>query len=126
MRGMLALVCLATVLAACSRSGEQQGGRAPPPVPVVVATVVQKAVPVELRVIGNVMPSNTVTVRARVGGVLAGVHFKEGQDVEEGQRLFTLDRGPLEAELRQAQANLAKDPPLGRRRVSAGCRGSGR
>jgi multidrug efflux system membrane fusion protein len=44
-----------------------------------------------------------------VGGILAGVHFKEGQDVEAGQLLFTLDRGPLEADLRQAQANLAKD-----------------
>jgi multidrug efflux system membrane fusion protein len=109
MRRTVAFVCLATVLAACSRSGEPQGGRPPPPVPVVVATVVLKAVPVELRAIGNVMPSNTVTVRARIGGVLAGVHFKEGQDVEEGQLLFTLDRAPLEAELRQARANLAKD-----------------
>src|SRR5262249_25998295 len=109
MRRAGVLVCLAIALAACSRSAEQGAGGASPPVPVVVATVVRKAVPVELRAIGNVMPSNTVSVRARVGGVLDGIHFREGQDVEEGQLLFTLDRGPLEAELRQAEANLAKD-----------------
>jgi multidrug efflux system membrane fusion protein len=43
-----------------------------------------------------------------VGGILAQVHFREGHDVKEGDVLFTLDRGPLEAELRQAQANLAR------------------
>jgi len=108
MRGALAFVCLSAALIACSRSGHQEGG--PPPAdPVVGATAVTKAVLVELRAIGNVQPSNTVTVRARVGGILAAVHFKEGQDVEVGQLLFTLDRGPLEADLRQAQANVAKD-----------------
>jgi multidrug efflux system membrane fusion protein len=64
--------------------------------------------PVELRAIGTVQASNTVTVRARVGGILARVHFREGQDVKEGDVLFTLDRGPLEAELKQAQANLSR------------------
>jgi multidrug efflux system membrane fusion protein len=49
-----------------------------------------------------------VTVRARVGGILARIHFREGQDVKQGDLLFTLERGPLEAELRQALANLAK------------------
>jgi multidrug efflux system membrane fusion protein len=65
--------------------------------------------PVELHAIGTVQASNTVTVRARVQGIVARVHFREGEDVKEGAILFTLDRGPLEAELRQAQANLARD-----------------
>jgi multidrug efflux system membrane fusion protein len=37
------------------------------------------------------------------------VSFKEGDDVTEGQVLFTLDRRPLEATLQQVQANLARD-----------------
>ena len=37
------------------------------------------------------------------------VDFKEGDDVKEGQVLFTLDRGPLEAALAQAEANLQRD-----------------
>jgi multidrug efflux system membrane fusion protein len=94
-------------LGACSRdSGERSGP--PPAVPVTVATVGQKAMPVELRAIGNVQPSQTVTVRSRVGGILAAVHFREGEEVREGQRLFTLDRAPLEAALREAQAALER------------------
>ncbi|HEV8308926.1 MAG TPA: efflux RND transporter periplasmic adaptor subunit [Methylomirabilota bacterium] len=109
MRRVLAVLCLTAVTVACSRSGEREGrGAAPPPVPVIVATAVQKPMPVQLRAIGNVQPSETVTVRARVGGILAQVRFKEGQDVTEGQLLFTLDRGPLEAAVRQAEASLAK------------------
>ncbi len=73
-----------------------------------VAVAEQKAVPVELRAIGTVESSDTVTVRSRVGGVLARVHFQEGQDVKEGQILMTLDQAPLLAELRQAEATLAR------------------
>jgi len=75
---------------------------------VVVAQAVQKPVPVTLRAVGNVVPHTTVTVRARVGGVLAQVHFREGEDVAEGRILFTLDLAPLEAQLREAEANLAR------------------
>jgi multidrug efflux system membrane fusion protein len=49
-----------------------------------------------------------VTVRSRVEGTLLGIHFTEGDDVREGQRLFTLDRAPLETALRQAEANAAR------------------
>jgi multidrug efflux system membrane fusion protein len=37
------------------------------------------------------------------------VNFREGDDVKQGQVLFTLDRRPLEAALQQAQANLERD-----------------
>src|SRR5262245_61643283 len=76
----------------CSRSGSQQDGKAA--VPVTVATAIVKPMPVELRAIGTVLPSNSVTVRARVGGILGRIHFREGQDVKQGDVLFTLDRGP--------------------------------
>ena len=51
----------------------------------------------------------TVAVRAQITGELTSVNFKEGDDVEKGQVLFTLDRRPLEAALQQAQANLQRD-----------------
>ena len=100
----LAALFLMAALAACSRSPEKPA----PAVPVVVAQAVEKAVPVQVRTIGNVVPTTTVTLRARVGGVLRQIHFAEGETVRQGQKLFTIDRGPLEAEMRQAQANLAK------------------
>jgi multidrug efflux system membrane fusion protein len=103
-----ALLLLVVSLAACSRDAEQQGAAPTPPVPVTVATAVQKPVPVQLRAIGNVQPSESVTLRARVGGIVAEIRFREGQEVEEGQVLFVLDRGPLEAALRQAEAALAR------------------
>ena len=78
-------------------------------VPVLVATAVQKSVPVQLRAVGNVEPFNTVSVKSQVTGVLQKAHFKEGQDVKKDQLLFTIDPRPLEAALKQADANLVRD-----------------
>ena len=85
---------------------------APPPVPVVVAPVVQKDVPVQFKNIGNVEAYATVAIKARVGGEIKKVNFKEGQDVNAGDLLFVIDPRPLEAALRQAQANLVRDTAL--------------
>lgn len=78
-------------------------------VPVVIATVEQKTVPLQLRAIGNVEALSNVAIKAQVSGELTGVHFREGQDVKKGTLLFTIDRRPLEAELSRAEATLAKD-----------------
>jgi membrane fusion protein, multidrug efflux system len=78
-------------------------------VPVTVAKVEQKNVPMQIRAIGNVLPVSTVAVRALVGGELTRVWFKEGDDVRRGQMLFTIDPRPYESALAQAQANLARD-----------------
>lgn len=78
-------------------------------VPVVVASVIQKTVPVQLRAVGTVEPFATVWVKAQVTGTLTRVHFKEGQDVKKGDILFTIDPRPFEAAVKQAESNLAKD-----------------
>ncbi|HVZ22076.1 MAG TPA: efflux RND transporter periplasmic adaptor subunit, partial [Vicinamibacterales bacterium] len=49
----------------------------------------------------------TVSVKSQVDGVVAAVHFKEGQDVQAGDPLVTLDRRPFENSLRSARADLA-------------------
>ncbi len=92
--------------------GRRGGGgrsRAGGTVPVSVVAAVQKSVPVQLRAVGNVEPYNTVSVKSQVTGVLQQAHFKEGEDVKKGQLLFTIDPRPLEAALKQAEANLARD-----------------
>ena len=78
-------------------------------VPVAVAAVSQRDVPVQLRSIGRVEPYSTVSIKAQVDGQLAKVHFQEGQWVHKDDELFTIDPRPFEAALRQEEANLAKD-----------------
>jgi multidrug efflux system membrane fusion protein len=77
--------------------------------PVEVVPVVQKTVPVQLRIIGNVQAYSTVTVKSRVAGQIMRVSFREGQDVNKGELLFMIDPRPLEATLKQAEANLERD-----------------
>jgi multidrug efflux system membrane fusion protein len=113
---------LAAVLAGCSDSGANAaapgggggkgGGRkgmGGGDVPVTVASVSQKNVPVEVQVIGNVEAYSTISVRAQVTGQLEKAFFHEGDYVKKDDQLFTIDRRPLEAALNQAKANLSKD-----------------
>jgi multidrug efflux system membrane fusion protein len=81
-------------------------------VPVMVATVEEKTVPVQLTAIGNVEAYSTVAIKSRVTGELKQVHFKEGQDVPSGALLFTIDSAPYEADLKRAQAILARGQAL--------------
>jgi len=97
---------LIAILSACSGKPAQPPK---PPVPVTAGEVIQKNVPVQIRVIGNVEAYSTVSVKSQIGGILISVHFREGQDVGKGALLFTIDPRPYEAALKQAEANLTKD-----------------
>lgn len=80
-----------------------------PAVPVTVDKVVEKEMPLDISVVGAVEAYSTVAVRAQVTGELKAVNFRQGDDVQAGQVLFTLDHRPLEAALNQAEANLQRD-----------------
>jgi len=97
----------ASAAAANGRGG--RGGAGGAAIPVAVGTVIQKAMPIEITVIGAAEPLTSVAIRAQTTGQLTGVNFTEGDEVTAGQTLFTLDRRPLEAALLQAQANLDRD-----------------
>jgi multidrug efflux system membrane fusion protein len=102
----ISFLLLTTIISACSAKPQPPQK---PPVPVTAAEVVQKTVPVQLKTIGNVEAYSTVSVKSQIGGVLNRVHFREGQDVNKGALLFTIDPRPYEAALKQAEANLTKD-----------------
>ncbi|HJQ40137.1 MAG TPA: efflux RND transporter periplasmic adaptor subunit [Thermoanaerobaculia bacterium] len=102
----LAVFVIALAAIACSEKKEVRRDEA---VPVTVAQVVQKDVPLEIQAIGNVQPLSTVQVRALASGQLMRVWFKEGDDVAKGQMLFSIDPRPYQAALQQAQAELARD-----------------
>lgn len=106
----IGLVLLASFSTACSsKEPATASARRSDGVPVSVALVGQKDVPSEIQVIGNVEAYATILVKARVNGQLMAVHFREGDDVSKGTRLFSLDPRPFEAQLNQAEANLARD-----------------
>jgi membrane fusion protein, multidrug efflux system len=101
----------AVAVSACAKSQaqpQQQAG-APAATPVAIGAVVRKDMPLQAAVVGTVEAYSTVSVRAQITGELTAVRFQQGDDVQSGQELFTLDRRPLEAALEQAQANLERD-----------------
>jgi multidrug efflux system membrane fusion protein len=87
----------------------QQAPRRLPPVPVVATPVVRKAVPIELGAIGTVQPIETAIVKSRVDGQIAKVHIRDGAVVKAGDPLLSLDNRAIETQLRQAEAQLARD-----------------
>jgi multidrug efflux system membrane fusion protein len=90
------------------KGGRGRGGEGGP-VPVIVAMVGEKTVPINIDVIGNVEAYSTISVKAQIGGQLTTVSFHEGDFVKKNDLLFTIDPRPYEAQLNQAEANLARD-----------------
>jgi membrane fusion protein, multidrug efflux system len=80
-----------------------------PPVPVIAATVQKQNFPIVLTGIGNVAALNSATVRSMVTEPIISVDFKDGQLVKKGQLLAQLDPSTYQAQLDQAEANLARD-----------------
>ena len=96
----------------CSNDADKAKAAAPAAqtaVPVKIGKAIRKDMPVQVQAVGTVEAVSSVTIKPQVQGLLLKVHFKEGQDVKKGDLLFTIDPRPYQAELAQAQANLAKD-----------------
>lgn len=103
---LLAAGALATaaLTAACS---EPPPAAPPPPPEVMVTEVIQRDVPVYLELVGQVIGSQDVEIRARVEGYLTQMTFQEGTIVRKGDLLYEIDRQPLQAMLAQARADQA-------------------
>ena len=106
---LLTVGCSSKAQTASSAGGGAGRGRGVPSVAVSTAVAVQKSMPVTFRSVGNVEAFSTVEVHSPVLGQVMTVNFKEGDDVTEGQLLFTLDPRPFQTTLDQAVATLAKD-----------------
>ncbi|MGA1664167.1 MAG: efflux RND transporter periplasmic adaptor subunit [Burkholderiaceae bacterium] len=78
--------------------------KGPPPAPVEVATVVEQSIADTLSVTGEFKSRQSVDLRPEVAGRIAEIHFKDGQSVDKGQLLVSLDDRLLKAELAQAKA----------------------
>jgi RND family efflux transporter MFP subunit len=101
--GLLA-AALAVLLAGCGEGQKQQV--APPPPKVTVARPVARTIVDQDEYVGRFVPVDAVELRARVSGYLDKVHFEDGQYVNQGDLLFTIDKRPFQNTLDQAKANL--------------------
>ena len=95
------------ILTGCS--GNAENSSVLKSAPVTVSIALKKDVPVDLKAIGTVEPYNTVSVRARIAGEITQIAFKEGQDVSQGDLLFSIDSRPYQAALEGALADLDRD-----------------
>ncbi len=106
------LLAAVLFLSACGNKGQVQaaGGTASrPAAPVVVASVEQRDIPVQIHAIGNVEAYQTVFIRSQVNGQIEKIFFKEGDDVHKGQLLFQLDKRPFQADLGKAIGQMKHD-----------------
>jgi multidrug efflux system membrane fusion protein len=103
-----ALIALAAALlsAGCGRA-RTSAGQGGPTVPVQIGLARLQTLPITQSAIGAVQTLRTVTVKSQVDGVIAQIHFREGDEVQAGDLLITLDRRPFENNLRSARADLA-------------------
>lgn len=102
MSKFVAIACLALVLSACSEE---------PPPPRVIEVVVDEVVldqhQPKVRYVGRLQAKNDVAIQARVSGYLLTRDFREGDIVEAGAVLYTIDDSEYEAAVARAKADLA-------------------
>lgn len=86
---------------------ERRAGPISTPVTTVLAG--RADIPVTRRSIGFAEPVAIVAVKSRLDGVIADQHVKEGQEVKQGDLLFTLDDRELKAQVARDEANVERD-----------------
>lgn len=105
------LLVLALFIIGCEHGKEEpkaDATAAGAAVPVVVAAVQQKTVPIYTELTARTDAHDTIDIRARVKAFLQAQNYQEGTMVKKGQVLFTLDKREYEAQMQQARAQLAK------------------
>lgn len=114
-RGLLILgVCAVAIVAYATRSMWGGGGTTAQVAPrlqavsVEVAKAEKKPVPVDVDSIGAVTPISSVALKSRLETTIVAVHFEDGARVKVGDPLFTLDSRQIDAQIAQAEGNLAR------------------
>jgi len=79
-----------------------------PPAPVTVATAKSRDVPLYIDALGKIVASEMVSIQPQVSGRPTKIHFTDVADLKAGDRLFTIDPRPFQAQVHQAEANLAQ------------------
>jgi multidrug efflux system membrane fusion protein len=97
---------IAVLVAGCDRKAPASFER--PPAPVSVVAALTQDVPVYIDAVGKIVAREVVSILPQVSGRLTKIHFADGADVKAGEVLFTIDPRPYQAQLNQAEANVAQ------------------
>jgi membrane fusion protein, multidrug efflux system len=101
------LLVWTVLLAACGEAEQTPAAATPPPAVSVVAVEPQNVTP-SAQFVGRVVAIDQVDLRARVQGFLEQRLFTEGQDVKKGDLLYVIEQPPFQAQVEEAQADLAR------------------
>lgn len=105
--GVLAAVFVRPLWTA-NQTATQTSPRGERVVAVMTAMAERRSVPVEVEAIGTVTPIASVALKSRLETTITAVHFEDGAKVGKGDVLFTLDARQIDAQIAQAEGNLAK------------------
>jgi membrane fusion protein (multidrug efflux system) len=93
MKKVYFLLLLSAIIFSCKKGDKQQ---AMPPQPFEVYEIQAKSVPIYEEFVGQIYGEKDIPIRARVEGFLEGIHFDEGERVEKGQLLYSIDPDPFQ------------------------------
>lgn len=102
---------------------EQQGGAFGMPVEAALAE--SDTLRITVQAVGTLIAQEGITLRPEISGRVTEISFNEGQQVEKGQPLITLDDSVYKAQHEQAQAQLALAERNYNRAVALVGRGAG-
>ncbi|MBX9696675.1 MAG: efflux RND transporter periplasmic adaptor subunit [Alphaproteobacteria bacterium] len=70
------------------------------------------SVDVHVDALGTVTPSQSISLKSQVDGVINRIHFEEGQIIKKGDRLIEIESAPFKAQLMQYEGQLERDLAL--------------
>ena len=108
-----------------SQQAQASAVSAPRAVPVEVAAVEVMTVNEEVEALGTLAADESVVIASEIAGRVVALGFKEGERVKAGQDLVKLDTAILDAELKQALADLTLARDTHERLRALVSRGSG-
>jgi RND family efflux transporter MFP subunit len=95
------VIAFSSVLSGCNEKNDYVP---PPPPKVEVSLPLKHTVTPYLNATGNTVAVNSTTLIARVAGFIQEIDYKDGDEVQAGQRLFLIEPQPYQLALQQAQA----------------------
>lgn len=102
---MVVILVGAALICGCRKT---QANQAPPPASVTVAHPIDREVMEWDEFPGRLFAKPMVEVRAKVGGYIQSIAFKEGSIVNKGDLLFVIETRPYEIELARTKGELGR------------------